>query len=410
MAVLSVLAGVAIALVASGPSDLSPKPQEGAPIWVVSSSHEVDFPDEVVFRLEAESEANITEVRLFYRLARSRIQVYGYPDFTPATEVSADFSLSTDGAGYIPSGVGIEYHYEISDAAGNTFETERYSLEYRDPRFDWQVSRQGELEVLSHDISLDRVQGVAASVVQRLDEIKDAYGLGGLPPMKAVILNSRREAANGFPFISEAASQGHLYGGFAFRDYDLFVLAGLNEDAMVHEGAHLLMAEAVGSPLARVPAWLNEGLATYFESNSSGRQSTAERAVRSGSFLSLGSMNAVPGQPAQVILFYAQSWSVVRHMVETYGTGHMASLLRAINTGSNVDEAVSDVYGLSLDELESEWKSEFAQETSLVPRPDPGTVAVPTLIGGALAVALVVSAWRWLVYRTKRPEAEDLVD
>lgn len=409
MAVLSVLVGVAVALAASGPSDLSPRPQEDAPIRVVSNSHEVDFPDEVVFRLEAEADANITEVRLFYRLAQSRIQVYGYPDFTPATEVSADFSLRTDGAGYIPSGVEIEYHYEITDAAGNTFETERYSLEYRDPRFEWQVSRQGELEVLSHDISLDRVQRVAASVVQRLNDIKDAYGLGGLPPMKAVILNSQREAANGFPFISEAASQGHLYGGFAFREYDLFVLAGLDEDAMVHEGAHLLMAEAVGSPLARVPAWLNEGLATYFESNTRGRQETAERAVRNGTFLSLRNMNAVPGQPARVILFYAQSWSVVSHMIETYGTGHMASLLETINSGDQVDEAVQQVYGLSLDELESEWKSEFSQETTLVPRPDPGTVAVSTLIGGALAVALVVTAWRWLVYKTRRTEPDDLV-
>ena len=95
-------------------------------------------------------------------------------------------------------------------------------------------------------------------------------GLVTAPPMKAVILNNRREADRGLPTVSEAATRGHLYGGFAFRDYDLFVLLGLSEDGIVHEATHLMVNEAVDSPLARVPDWLNEGLATYFESAGSG--------------------------------------------------------------------------------------------------------------------------------------------
>ena len=409
MAFLSILASVVIAVAAAGASELAPSPQQQTPIRVISSSHEVNFPDEVVFRLEAEAEENITEVTFFYRLARNKIRVYGYPEFTPATEVSAGFRLRTDGTSYLPSGVDIEYYYQISDAMGNTLESERYSLEYRDPRYRWRELRQGEFVVLWHDLKEDRVQEVVANVARRLESVKEVFGLEKLPPMKAVILNSGREAERGFPFISKAASKGHLYGGFAFGDYDLFVLAGLDEDAMVHESTHLLMAHAVDSPLARIPAWLSEGLATYFESVARGRDATARRAVRDGTLLSLRNMNVVPGRPGEVIIFYAQSRSVVRHMIRTYGTDHMASLLRAINSGTHVDEAIPQVYGLSLDELEAEWKSEFAEATTVVPRPDPGTIAVSTLIAGAFVVALVVSAFRWLSTRGRRSEPEDLV-
>ena len=407
MAVLSVLASVFIALTAAGAPDLAPHPQQQAPIRVVSSSHEVNFPDDVVFRLRAEAEADITEVTLYYRLAKNKIQVYGYPQFTSATQVSANFRLTTSGASYLPSGVDIEYYYQMTDAQGNTLETERYSLEYRDPRYQWQELRQGELLVLSHDLSADRVGVVAANVLRRLETVKEVFGLETVAPIKAVILNSRRETARGFPFVSEAASRGHLYGGFAFRDYDLFVLAGLDEGAMVHEATHLLMGQAVGSPLARVPAWLNEGLATYFESDSRGREATARRAVRDRSLLSLHTMNVVPGKPGEVILFYAQSQSVVRYMINTYGTAHMASLLSAINSGKHVDEAIPQVYGLSLGELELEWKEQFAEATSVVPRPDPGTIAVSTLISGALAVALAVSLFRLISRRARRSEPDD---
>ena len=121
--------------------------------------------------------------------------------------------------------------------------------------------RRGDLAILWHDRPRRDVERVLADVAPRVEEIKSLFGLDEAGVMKAVIVNSRREARQSFPFISEAASSGHLYGGFAFGEMGVFILHGLYPNGIIHEAAHLLLHEAVDSPLARVPSWLNEGLA-----------------------------------------------------------------------------------------------------------------------------------------------------
>ena len=389
-----------IALAAFGPPSGSPQPQSEVPIRVVSSSHEVRYPDEVVFTLEAEAASRIVEVVLYYRLARQSVKVYGYPVFTPSTRVSTNFRLKTGGAGYLPTGLDIEYYYRIVDELGNTLETQRHSLEYSDPGYAWQELRQGELVVLWHDLPEENVREVVANVGRRLEEVKSVLGIVTAPPMKAVILNDRREADRGLPTVSGAATQGHLYGGFAFRSYDLFVLVSLSEGGIVHEATHLMVHEAVDSPLARVPDWLNEGLATYFEARSQGPEPALARAARDGDLVNLAAMNAVPGRPEAVRVFYAKSRSVVTYLIDTYGPERMTSLLRAINGGSRIDAAVREVYGVSLGELDDRWREDVIGPATLTPRPDLGTVATTVMIAGALATAFVVWIYRWLTHRS----------
>ena len=406
MAILSLLMGVAVAVAGSLAADPVPDLQVREPIRVNSTSYEIDFPNEVVFRLEAEADFEITEVTLLYRLGGKRIRILGYPSFTSSTRVTADFRVKTGGASYLPSGVDIEYYYVIQDSQGNAFESERLYLEYKDPAYTWQRVQRGDLIILWHDRPRDGVVKVAEEVSQRLDPVKSLLGLETPKPMKAVILNSRREAGRSFPFVSGAATEGHVYGGFAFGDLDVFVLVGLSGDGMVHEMTHLLVDEALYSPLARVPAWLNEGLAMYFESGSRGREVAVSRALREDRLLPLRSMGNIPGRPRDIGIFYAQSLSVVRHLMDAHGQERMAALLMAINEGKGVEEAVREVYGTSLEELEQEWKSQLAEEPSVAPVVDPGTAGTTLIIVGAIVVASTVVSVRWLRRILKSPGSE----
>jgi hypothetical protein len=400
---LSWLAGIALAVVVVGAPETVPSSQIERPIRVLANSHEVKFPDHLAFTLEAEAEAPITEVTLFYRLAGGKVQIYGYPEFTPATRVSAEYNLKTSGTSYIPSGVDVEYRYRIVDAAGNILETDAVSLQYRDPRYRWRELRHGQLVVLWHGRSESRVSEVAEEAYRRIEEAAAALGVDSVPAMKAVIVNGSREAQRVFPRVSAAATRGHLFGGFAFREHGLFVLAGLDADGMVHEMVHLLMSEAVDSAFGIVPAWLNEGLATYFESETHARKATVERSARDGSLLSLRTMNRVPGRPDDVRTFYAQSWSVVKYMIDTFGAERMASLLGFINGGSGISEAIQQAYGTTIADLEADWKAEVTGATSLAPRPDPGTITMSVIITGAVLVALAGFVLRWLAYRAGSP-------
>ena len=395
MSILNLIAASIVAILAMGAPDLSARSSSGISIEVISASHEIHYPDEVLFELEAESGSTITEVVLFYRLGHRDISVYAYPEFTPAERISADFSLKTSGGNYIPAGVDIEYFYLISDEAGSSIKTQAYSLEYLDSRYQWQRLRQRELTFLWHDIPSDRVHELAESVDHRLQIVKQLLGLDETPRMKAVLFVKHREAELGFPVISEAASAGHLFGGFAFPEYGLFVLAGLSEDGMVHEATHLLIEEAAGSPLARVPAWLNEGLAMYSERSPHGRQAIVEKAVLSDSLLTISAMAVVPGKPPDVRLFYDQAWSMVKHMVDIYGAERMASLLRAMNSGVRIDAAFADVYGMPLEEFERRWRTSMLDQTSLVPRPGPGPIAISSITTGVVIITILTSIYLW---------------
>jgi hypothetical protein len=324
------------------------------------------------------------------------VRAYGYPDFKPGNRVSADFVIETGGGRFLPSGVDIEYHYVIEDAEGNSFHSPGFSLEYKDPSYEWRRYRQGVLEVLWHDRPKSTVVAVANRVSERLESVRRLLGLTDVRPMKAVIVNGPREARRSFPVVSRTATAGHLYGGFAFGDLDVFVLGGLGVDGMVHEMTHLLIDEALSSPWARIPAWLNEGLAMYFESGSQRRASTVERAARRGELVPFRSMKSVPGRPDDVRLFYAQSWSFVDHLMTAHGERRMSDLLAALADGEDIRRAIIDVYGTTLEGLEEEWKAGIPGAEPSGPTTNPGVWGSSALITGAVSVAVAAGLLRWV--------------
>ena len=407
MPLLATILAAIIALASPGGDQPSPSPAEGSmPIRVVSSSHSIAFPDEIRLRLVAESDAPITHVRLVYQLGSQQTRIYGYPNFTPSSRIDTDFRIKTGGANFLPSGVDVSYFYHIGDANGNEFDSERYSLEYLNPRYQWQRYSLPGFEVLWHDRPATEVRAVAHDVNERLDEVRALLRLDETKTMKAVILNGRREASSSLPKVSDAATAGHLYGGFAYGELDVFVLVGLGREGMIHEMTHLLIDEAMTSPLGRLPAWLNEGLAMYFEGSSSWRERAVLDSYHRGRLMPLRSMGAVPGVPSDVRNFYSQSWSVVDYMMETYGADRMSALLGAIDSGTDVDEAVPVAYDISLDELESRWKRSLGGGVVDRLPADPGTVGTSFIIGGAVVATLTAVLFRWLRSAPDADEAE----
>ncbi len=183
-------------------------------------------------------------------------------------------------------------------------------------------------------------------------------------------------------------------------------MQGLAADTMVHESTHLLLDQAVDSTLARVPAWLNEGLAMHFETDSRARVRMVERAARLNGLLRLRNMGSVPGRPGDVGIFYGQAWSVVDYMVAAHGAERMSALLAAINDGQKIEDAIPTAYGITLDQLEASWRARVLGETTVAARPDPGTVGTSALISGAVAIAVIASTWRWLWRWLRGPQPQ----
>ena len=398
------VAVLAIAVLAQMPSTQNS-------IAVISTSQKTLFPDEVVFFLEAQSSRDIEEITLVYRVEGARVSTYGYADFESGTHVRARTTVETSGGSYLPPGVDLRYHYVIRDSSGSEFETEPQVYKYRDPRFHWREMTSGPLTVLWYDYREESVRQTMSEVGERLERVRRIFDLEEEEaPIKAVLYRSGQSASQAFPMVSETSRELGLFGGFAFSDYSMFLLTGLDADGMVHESSHVMLDAAIGSPLARVPAWLNEGLATYFQGPSGQFDSIVNSAAARGDLVPIRHMNSVPGRPRDVDLFYPQAQSFVTFLIEQYGEEKMTRLIKTLDGGRGVDQALQSAYGLTLNELDANWQAHLSGQESPF---EPGTFSYLPVLGASGIFALLAAitfAYRFIKSLRRSDSPGDLLE
>ena len=375
-------------------------------IQVVEEHQEVEFPDGLRFTMTAESDQDIVEVQLLFRTVGSDVWSYAYAIFNPDRRVTTRLDLSVGGSNYLPPGIELEYYYVIRDAQGNDHRTPAQLVEYVDNRFQWETTQVGPLELQYHGLSGSRVKAVSREVEEGLDHVSSLLRLGVIRPIKGVIYNSNAEAQAAFPRQSETITDAQVFGGFAFAPNRIFVGVGFRTGIIVHEAAHLLMDQALGPKALPVPAWLNEGFASYVEPGSvpySG-QSLSSRG------LSLRAMARVSGTPQTIGTFYLKSESVVAYLIEEFGVESFQQFIGKLGERIVTDDALIQTYGFDTTGLEARWSSD-AQRPS-APAPGSSVAGSPWvnfsgLVIGALALVLVVSVTLRYAIRKLHPSRRE---
>ena len=387
---------------------------------ITENRTEIDFPNGITFYLKAEAEFNIVSVALFYRLANARAWNYDYPDFKAGRQISLDARVSTTAQNYLPPGVQIEYYFSLEDTLGNRQVTPVQVVEYIDNRFEWETTRMGTLLLYHHDVAHSVISGLAEEVENGVEMVglRLQLDLETEQPIRGFIYNNPAEARQAFPHLSRTTTERQVFHGFAFPVHQVFVGIGPNADVVVHESAHLLLHQAMGAPggasphLANIPAWLNEGFASYSEPDSdpySGK-------TLSGYHLTLKAMAAVPGVPEAVPGFYAKSESVVAYLIEEHGITKFRQYLRALRQGLTADAAMASVYGFDLEVLDETWASSERGRNIQSParevsgRLNPLVYLDVWLFGGLilLVMATVTSRFLWRKLHRVEPEEEGL--
>ena len=326
----------------------------GGDIEVVSTGEEVSFPGNVDLSVTAEGDADIVEVRLFYRTVGSQVWAYAYPDFVPANRVTASLNLTGEVSTYLPPGTEVEYYYEITDAQGNVLRTEPTVVEYEDTRFDWEEVKVGPLTLRYYDQSDLRVRGVVRSLEADLARLQRVLQLDQTEEIKGVIYSRRSHTLEAFPQQSRTTTEQQTFQGFAFPESRLFLGLGMDRGLIVHESAHLLFDQAMGESALPTPAWLDEGFASYMDPSVK---------IFSGGSLNdrtnpLRAMNTVTGTPHSIGTFYQKSLSVVAFMIDEFGETSFQRFISQLGNGNTMDAALTSVYGLDLDGLDARWAGE----------------------------------------------------
>jgi hypothetical protein len=131
-----------------------------------------------------------------------------------------------------------------------------------------------------------------------------------------------------------------------------------------HELVHATLDAA--APNLLLPAWLNEGLAEWFEARSVGKrmlsggeQSALERIARSGGLVFLAELSqpAFGGlSPEMAALAYLESYAFVDFLARSGGERGLAELCAAILRSGSVERGVRRAYRRDLAQLEQSFR------------------------------------------------------
>ncbi len=347
--------------------------QEG--ITVTSDTYEYSFSEQIVFRLTAESGTAINEVTLVYRIGGASVTNSAYPEFSTAKQVEAEYVWRLQ-RGEIPPGSDIEYSWRIKDAAGNTLETDFTAFTYMDDRFTWESLTEAKIILYWYGADQTFGQELLSSAVESLARLEENVGVELEEPIKILVYQSKADMQEALTSRGEIFEEQIITLGTVVAP-DIVLLLGTQQDVDVtiaHELTHVVVGLATENPYADIPAWLNEGLAMYNEGKlRSGNAQALKKSIRDNRLLSVRSLTALTGNPAEVNLYYGEVYSVVDFLLQTYGKEKMNELLSVFKEGSLADDALMKVYGFDQDGLDAQWRESIGAP----PRGEVGEMITP---------------------------------
>jgi len=380
----------------------------GNDISVIASDVDVNFPNQAVFTLEAESYVDIVDVRLYYQVDMmnyAEVVSEGWAEFTPANTIEANWVWDMENAS-LPPGAEVTYWWMIEDADGNRFETSPEIMNFDDERYLWQsltstAPQDGELTLFWYEGSDSFAQELMDTCQGGLARLTQDIGTYPERPIKIYIYASTSDLQGAMIFPQEWT------GGAAFTAFSTIAIGippselDWGKRALVHELTHLVVHQATFSPYGQLPIWLDEGLATYNEGELDFVfRSSLEEAILEDELISVRSLcSPFSAETEKARLSYAQSYSLVQYLLDNYGQDRMLELLTILKQGSTYDKALTVVYGFDIDGLDAHWRGTLASHTvisaSRIPEQSESTAGQshPAVIAVLAALATALALW-----------------
>jgi len=386
-AVASLLTATVLAAIALLPSSsfvLPPLTHAQASPTVTDGGVDSAFPDRLVFRASARSDAEIEKVRLRYRILPDGTAATGEAEFQPGKSISATLTLQGPGQPtfYLPPGTTIVYHWEVTDAGGNTARTDEATFFYNDDRFQWSSLEQGGVTIYYYAGSEEDARAMLDVAAGNIARMSKMLGATIDFPVKVWTYDSVDDMRPALPRRSATYEESVITAGIRVTTDTVLVLGEVSFDTLRHELTHVVTAAAGESAFGTLPAWLDEGTAVYSQEDPGGFQDAIEGAISRGNVLSVRSITSSPGDPGKVNLFYGQSWHLVKYLIDTYGEARFADLFATIKSGKRIDAALQAVYGFDQDGLEDEWRAANGLPPRETPQPTQAPQDQPTATPG----------------------------
>jgi hypothetical protein len=244
------------------------------------------------------------------------------------------------------------------------------------PGLDWRSAQLGEATVHWYGGSEDRALRfgeVSATGVARAEELLGTELAG---PVDVFVYETREDFFGALgPGTREwtgAATYSELRTIFMWNSVEAGSAEYL-ETAMVHEITHVVFHDATDNPFHEPARWLNEGIATWSETEEAGgeRAIVAEEARRDGLFSFDAISEQFPIGARGGRLSYAQGTTMIDMIIAEYGRESIARMTAAYRNGASDGEALEAGTGVPAEELEAAFFAEFGVDEPAPIEPEP---------------------------------------
>jgi hypothetical protein len=345
---------------------------------------EYTFGGQVQLRADIDTQNPISTVQAFLR-SRGDTETYSGNAEVMDGIIRYEHDLTTDPLRAFSQ---VEYWFRIVPEVGDPYLTDTSTFFYEDNRFTWESLSSGSVTVHWYEGDIDFAQSVLNAAEAGIANANQLLILPSVQPVNFYVY------ATGLEMQSTLRLGGLRWiAGHADPDLGVSVVslpAGPDQhyetDRQIpHELMHLLLYQAVGSSYYSLPIWFKEGLASANETApSSDYFVILSSAVDKNTLIPLGSLCQTFPQDNTVYLAYAQSDSFVRFLYQHFGQAGLQNLLNSYAQGQGCENAPLSVFGLSLADLDQEWRHEALNDNIL------GTALENLLPWGVMFVAILL--------------------
>ena len=357
----------------------------------------LNFPETATFRLAMTNNVDITNVVLEYgneQQTCGEVIAKAFPQFTPGKSINAEWTWEMRQSGSLPPGARLWWRWRVTDANGNETLIDEKTATWLDDIHPWKTITSGQLSLHSYGIDNSLAQDMLDAGLEGLDRNREDAGLTADSQVNVYVYPDYDDLRDAILY------EPSWVGGQAYSEQNIVIMGTSGGDSdwdkstVIHELTHVLVGHFTFSCLGDVPQWLNEGLAVYSEGPLSDQfKDPLDEAIREDRLLSIRSISGSFSEVAsKVDLSYAQSYSIVNYLIETYGQDKMTALLVAFRDGTTTDDALLQTYGFNIDGLEDQWRNAIGAQpraASAQPTAQPTPTFVPTIVpisGGAVVL------------------------
>jgi hypothetical protein len=343
-------------------------------IQVRSNTAQSGFPNGISFQLDATAGGRFDEIRIVYQIAPDGVRATAVPQCTTGTAVTCSYQLAGSQQDIIIPGAEVTYFWRLT-SGGAMQETAPQKVVYDDSRFKWKTITERNMTIWYYSGSDDQARAVLEAGLASEGSSSALLQTTIDFPVKLFYYATAEEMQ---PAILANNSAGVItLGEVVYSDTAMVAADASPKEIARHEIAHVVQRAALSGPY-NAPDWLIEGMAVYEQSQPLGGQKQAiDSAIASGQVFSVRSMSSATSGAlsGNVFLFYGESWSLVKFLIDTYGQQKFADLFRAIDAGAGTAGALQQVYGFNQDGLENAWRASVGLPSRQAPTPEDGALA-----------------------------------